>query len=103
MQKQMKQQQELRRQQEIQNNFSQIAVDESILGAFMEAAKTGNLDACKYMIEKVKNVCDSSDKEKNTALHYAAKNGHLQVSSILFTWNYHFITRFYQFQLKSDT
>ena len=63
----------------MQNNFSHIAVDESILEAFMEAAKTGNLDACKYMIEKVKNVCDSTDEEKTTALHYAAENGHLQV------------------------
>ena len=76
---QMKQQQELRRQQEMQKNFSQIALDESIQEAFMEAAKTGNLDACKYMIEKVKNVCDSADEEKITALHYAAENGHLQV------------------------
>jgi ankyrin repeat protein len=84
-QQELKRQLELKRQQEMQNNFSQIAVDASIQAAFMEAAKTGNLDACKYMIEKVKNVCDSSDKERNTALHYAAKNGHLQVSSILFT------------------
>ena len=57
----------------MQNNFSQIQE------AFMEAAKTGNLDACKYMIEKVKNVCDSANDEKNTALHYAAENGHFQV------------------------
>jgi curved DNA-binding protein CbpA len=90
----LKRQQELRKQQEMRNNFSQIAVDESIQEAFMEAAKTGNLDACKYMIEKVKNICDSSDEEKNTALHYAAENGHLQVSSILFTSNYHLTTRF---------
>ena len=75
----LKRQQELRRHQEMQNNFSKIAVDESIQEAFMEAAKTGNLDACKYMIEKVKNVCDSANEEKTTALHYAAENGHLQV------------------------
>ena len=69
MQKQMQKQQELKQQQELK----------LIQEAFMEAAKTGNLDACKYMIEKVKNVCDSADEEKTTALHYAAENGHLQV------------------------
>ena len=88
MKKQMQRQQELKNQlelkrqqemQEMQNNFSKIAIDESILEAFMEAAKTGNLDACKYMIEKVKNICDSADEEKTTAIHYAAENGHLQV------------------------
>ena len=88
MKKQMQRQQELKNQlelkrqqemQEMQNNFSKIAIDESIQEAFMEAAKTGNLDACKYMIEKVKNVCDSANEEKTTALHYAAENGHLQV------------------------
>ena len=75
-----KKQQEMQREQEMENNFSKIDIDESFRKAFTKAAKMGNLDACKYLIEKMKNVCDLADEEKNTALHYAAENGHLDVS-----------------------
>ena len=75
-----KKQQEMQRQEEMQNNFSKLTDDESFQKAFTKAAKMGNLDACKYLIEKMKDVCDSADEEKNTALHYAAENGHLDVS-----------------------
>ena len=73
-------QQETQRQEVMQNNFSKLTDDESFQKAFTKAAKMGNLDACKYLIEKMKDVCDSADEEKNTALHYAAENGHLDVS-----------------------
>ena len=79
-----KKQQEMQRQEEMQKNFSKLTDDESFQKAFTKAAKMGNLDACKYLIEKMKDVCDSADEEKNTALHYAAENGHLDVSKYSF-------------------
>ena len=79
-----KKQQEMQRQEEMQKNFSKLTDDESFQKAFTKAAKMGNLDVCKYLIEKMKDVCDLADEEKNTALHYAAENGHLDVSKYSF-------------------
>ena len=67
----------------VQNKFSKIALDKSIQETFLAAAKKGSLAVCKTIVKAFKNICNSADEEKTTALHYAAENGHLEICCLI--------------------